>query len=56
MKERFIGIVKAIICITIFIFTFWIFNCFFPKGSDMATFLAVGAIMLHFVDREQLKK
>ena len=52
MKESFIGIVKAIIYITMLNFTFWIFNFLLPRGSDIATFLAIGAIVIHFVDRE----
>ena len=46
MKERFIGIGKAFIYLAMLNFVSWVSN------SDTATNLAVGAIMIHFVDRE----
>lgn len=57
MKETFIGIGKACLYMTILVLTFWVFKGFeTPTQLDIVGVLAVGAIIRHFVDKEQLKK
>lgn len=56
MKKMFIGIGKACLYITTLVLVFWVLTGFEkPTQLDIASLLAVGAIIRHFVDKEQLK-
>lgn len=57
MKEILIGIVKACLYIGTLIGAYWALNGFKTLAQiDIIGVLAVGAILRHFVDKEQLKK
>ena len=47
-----IGICKALIFIVILVFSCWVFGGFEYKLESINTTLAIGAIMIHFIDRE----
>ena len=52
IKGRMIGICKALIFIVILVFSCWVFGGFEYKLESINTTLAIGAIMIHFIDRE----
>ena len=57
MKEIFIGTAKACLYMGAVIGVYWVFNGFKTLAQiDIIGVLAVGAILRHFVDKEQLKK
>jgi cytochrome c biogenesis protein CcdA len=57
MKKIFIGIGKAILFIVALLMTAWILNGFNVLSDDMkAIQLAVGIILLVFIEREQSKR
>jgi len=57
MKEILIGTAKACLYIGTLIGVFWALNGFKTLAQfDVIGVLAVGAILRHFVDKEQLKK
>ncbi|MCR4774587.1 MAG: hypothetical protein K5854_09560 [Prevotella sp.] len=57
MKEILIGTIKACLYIGTLIGVFWALNGFRTLAQiDIIGVLAVGAILRHFVDKEQLKK
>lgn len=57
MKEMVIGTVKACLYIGTLIGVYWVLNGFkTPAQIDIVGILAVGAILRHFIDKEQLKK
>ena len=57
MKEIFIGTAKACLYIGTLIGMYWVFNGFKTLAQiDITGVLAVGAILRHFIDKEQLKK
>ena len=57
MKEIFIGTAKACLYIGTLIGVYWALNGFKTLAqNDIIGVLAVGAILRHFVDKEQLKK
>lgn len=57
IKETFIGIGKACFYIMFLVLVFWILEGFkTPAQIDIIGIMAVGAILIHFVDKEQLKK
>lgn len=57
MKEILIGTVKACLYIGTIIGVFWALNGFKTLAQiDVISVLAVGAILRHFVDKEQIKK
>ena len=57
MKEVFIGTAKACFYMGALIVTCWALNGFKTLAQiDIVGVLAVGAILRHFVDKEQLKK
>ena len=57
MKELFIGTAKACLFMGTLIGAYWALNGFeTPTQIDIIGVLAVGAIVRHFVDKEELKK
>lgn len=57
MKEILIGTIKACLYIGTLIGVYWVLNGFKTLTQiDIIGVLAVGAILRHFVDKEQLKK
>ena len=57
MKEIFIGTAKACIYMGTLIGVYWVLNGFKTLAQiDIVGVLAVGAILRHYVDKEQLKK
>jgi len=57
MKEIFIGTVKACIYMGTLIGVYWVLNGFKTLAQiDIVGVVAVGAILRHFIDKEQLKK
>ena len=57
MKEIFIGTAKACLYMGTLIGVYCILNGFkTPSQIEIIGVLAVGAILRHFVDKEQLKK
>lgn len=57
MKEIFIGTAKACIYIGILIGVCWAFNGFkTPAQINIVGVIAIGAILRHFVDKEEEKK
>lgn len=57
MKEILIGTVKACLYMGALIGVCWAFNGFeTPTQIDIVGVLAVGAILRHYVDKEQLRK
>ena len=57
MKEILIGTVKACFYMGVLIGVYWALNGFKTLAQiDVIGILAVGAILRHFVDKEQLKK
>lgn len=57
MKKMLIGTVKACIYMGTLIGVYWALNGFKTLAQiDIIGVLAVGAILRHFIDKEQLKK
>ena len=57
MKEILIGTVKACLYMGTLIGVYWALNGFKTLAQiDIVGVMAVGAILRHFVDKEQLKK
>jgi len=57
MKEIFIGTAKACLFMGTLIGVYWALNGFKTLTQiDIAGVLAVGAILRHYVDKEELKK
>jgi hypothetical protein len=57
MKEIFIGTAKACLYMGTLIGVYWVLNGFKTLAQiDIVGVLAVGAILRHYVDKEQLKK
>ena len=57
MKEILIGTVKACLYMGILIGVYWVLNGFKTIAQiDIVGVLAIGAILRHYVDKEQLKK
>ena len=57
MKEIFIGTAKAGLYIGTLIGVYWALNGFKTLTQiDIVGVVAVGAILRHFIDKEQLKK
>ena len=57
MKEILIGTVKACFYIGTLIGIYWALNGFKTLAQiDIIGVMAVGAILRHFIDKEQLKK
>ena len=57
MKEILIGTIKACLYIGTLIGVYWVLNGFKTLTQiDIIGVLAVGAILRHFIDKEQLKK
>ena len=57
MKEILIGTVKACFYMGVLIGVYWALNGFKTLTQiDVIGILAVGAILRHFIDKEQLKK
>lgn len=57
MKEVLIGTVKACLYMGTLIGVYWILNGFKTLAQiDIIGVMAVGAILRHYVDKEQLKK
>lgn len=57
MKEIFIGTAKACLYIGTLIGVYWALNEFKTLAKiDVVGVMAVGAIVRHFVDKEQIKK
>ena len=57
MTEIFIGTAKACLYMGVLIGTCWALNGFKTLAQiDIVGVLAVGAILRHFVDKEQLEK
>ena len=57
MREMFIGTAKACLFMGTLIGAYWVLNDFKTLAQiDIIGILAVGAILRHFVDKEQLKK
>ena len=57
MKEILIGTAKTCLYIGTLIGVYWVFNGFkTPAQIDIIGVLTVGAILRHFIDKEQLKK
>ena len=57
MKEIFIGTAKACLYMGTLIGVYWVLKGFKTlEQIDIIGVLAVGAILRHFVDKEQLKK
>lgn len=57
MKEMFIGTAKACLYMGTLIGAYWALNGFkTPARIDIIGVIAVGAIVRHFVDKEELKK
>jgi len=56
MRKIFIGTGKACLYMATLVLVFWVLTGFEkPTQIDIAGLLAVGAIIRHFVDKEQLK-
>ena len=56
MKEVFVGIAKAVLFIVALLMTSWILNGFNAlPNADIAIQLAVGIILLVFIEREEKK-
>ena len=57
MEEILIGIGKACLYMTILVLTLWVLSGFeTPTQLDIVGVLAVGAIIMHFVDKEEKKR
>lgn len=56
MKEILIGTAKACLYIGALIGVYWVLNGFKLAQIDIVGVVAVGAILRHFIDKEQLKK
>jgi len=57
MKEIFIGTAKACLYMGTLIGVYWALNGFKTLAQiDIVGVIAVGAILRHYVDKEQLKK
>jgi hypothetical protein len=56
MKEMFIGTAKACLYIGTLIGVYWVLSGFKTLAQiDIVGVVAVGAILRHFIDKEQLK-
>ena len=57
MKEIYIGTAKACLCMGTLIGAYWALNGFKTLAQiDIIGVIAVGAILRHYIDKEQLKK
>lgn len=57
MKATFIGIGKAYFHMGMLVLTLWVLRGFeTPTHTDIIGVLAVGAILRHFIDREEDKQ